>query len=145
VTTTIANSKSPNVTDSDDSYLQLNPGITSNANEPPVWLEFEGMLPTNQPTSLEFSWEVHANTVGLAQTIELFNYESGGYEVLHVGSASLSDWTTTVTVDGNFLRFVEASTSAVKARLGWKSVGPVALFPWTVDLDRVVWLITTGN
>ncbi len=134
-----------NVADSDDSYLRVNPGFTSNANEPPVWLEFEGMLPTGQPTSLEFSLETHANTVGLAETVELFNYESSSYEVLHVGSATTSDWTTTVTVDTNFLRFVQASTSAVKVRLGWKSVGPIALFPWTISTDRVVWSITTGN
>ncbi len=54
------------INQSDDAYLKVNPGITLNSNEPPVWIEFQGTLPTDNPTSLSTTLEAkrkHAESV----------------------------------------------------------------------------------
>jgi hypothetical protein len=131
------------VTESDDSYLQYNPGFTLNPMEPPVWTEFQGTLPTDEPLTLAFLLEAHANTPGLVQTIEIFNYDTNSYEEINLGLATTSDSTVVVAAEGNVRRFVETDSANVRARIAWKAPGLVSLFPWTVSMDQVAWLVTT--
>ena len=127
---------------SDDSYLQFKPGITLSSPEPPVWLEFTGTLPNEHPASLAFSIESKANTVGLVQTIELFNFQSGNYEEVDSSQATIIDSLFEIQATGNIGRFVEAGSGKVKTRLAWRASGPVLLFPWTVSIDHIQWTVT---
>jgi hypothetical protein len=130
------------VTASDNSYLQFNPGITLFPTEPPVWLEFQGTLTDDTPNALSFSIEARVNTVGLNQRIELFNYQTNGYVIVKSGTATLSDSIVSVELEKDLLEFVQDGTGNVKARIGWRAAGPVFLFPWTVSIDHVFWTAT---
>ena len=35
-----------------------------------------------------------------------------------------------------------AFAGRVMARIDWRAVGPIAVFPWTVSLDQVIWSVT---
>ena len=131
------------VAESDDSYLKYQPGLTLNRSEPPVWIEFEGTLPTDSPTSLSVTLEASANTPNITQTIEAFNWLTGQYEQVDSQSASFND-DSVVTVDltADIGKYVELGTGAVKTRTGWKSGGLVLQFPWTICIDQVVWTVT---
>jgi hypothetical protein len=130
------------VRESDDSYLKFNPGITMFPTEPPVWIAFEGTLPFDNPQDLSVTLEASVNTVGISQTIEMFNWNSQQYELVDTHSASFnSDSVVTVDLTGNVTDYVEVGTGTVKSRVGWKKSGLIILFPWTVCIDQVVWSV----
>jgi phospholipase/lecithinase/hemolysin len=133
----------PEVQESDDSYLKYNPGLTLNPSEPPVWIEFDGTLPTDSPTSLSVTLEASANTPNIAQTIEAFNWLTGQYEQVDSQAASFNnDSVVTVDLTADIVKYVESGTGTVTVRTGWKSGGLVLQFPWTICIDQVVWTIT---
>jgi hypothetical protein len=130
-----------NTFESDDEYLQYNPGFTINSSEPPVWLEFEGTLPDSVPQWLNVKLESHANTINIRQQIEMYNWLTETYQLVDARQTSFNvDATANVAV-ALPMEFVEAGTNRVKARLGWKSNGFVLLYPWRVSIDYVVWLL----
>ncbi len=127
--------------DSDDSYLRFNPGFTLSSTEPPVWLVFESTLPDDSPDQLALKLEAGANTVGLSQTIEFFDFDIGSYQVVDVRMATMSDAIVEVIAEGNMDRYVQAGSGTVRARIGWKVTGPVLVYPWQIRVDQLVWLV----
>ncbi len=128
--------------DSDDSYLKFNPGIILNSSEPPVWLEFVGTLPSDAPTSLSVTLEAQANTLGLTQTIDMFNWNLGQYEPADSRAASFNvDSVATVNLTASISDYVQAGSGTVKTRMGWRATGPVLLYPWTASIDQVIWSV----
>ncbi len=131
------------VQESDDSYLKFNPGLTLSSTEPPVWIEFDGTLPADRPTSLTVKLEATANTVGITQSIEMFNWDTGQYEEVDSQAASLNnDSVVTVDLTANIVNYVEVGTGLVKTRTGWRATGIVFLYPWTISIDQVAWTVT---
>ena len=128
--------------ESDDSYLKFTSGLTINSAEPPVWIEFEGTLPSDSPTSLSVTLEAQAGTTGLTQTIEMFNWNTGQYEQVDAQSASWNE-DSIVTVELTFFisDFVQGGTGAVETRVGWNDTGPILNYPWTICIDQVVWTV----
>ncbi len=124
---------------SDDSYLAFQPGFTLNQAEPPVWIELESTTSNMSPNSLTLNVESAANTVNVTQTLEIFDFQNGVYEVVDVRSTSNSDSIATVQLADNVARFVEPGSGLIKLRLGWKPGGPLVLYPWTVRIDHVLW------
>lgn len=106
-----------------------------------MWLVFDGTLPDSAPQWLNIKLESHANTPGIVQTIEMYNWVTDEYEL--VASQSTS-WNVDVTSNIAIpipMEFVEVGTNKVQARTGWKVDGPIFVFPWTVSIDYVVWLL----
>ena len=128
--------------ESDDSYLKFKPGITLNSSEPPVWLEFVGTLTSDAPTSLSATLEAQANTLGLTQTIDMFNWNLGQYETVDSRLASFNiDSVAAVDLSNNVSDYVQTGTGTVKTRTGWRATGPLLLYPWTVSIDQVIWSV----
>ena len=110
--------------------------------EPPVWIEFETALSDDTPTSLIRTVESHVNTGGLNHTLELYNFDTGNYEIFSNAAATLKDTVLEITVNEEVSRFVESGTAVVRCRTAWKGAGPVGLYPWTVSFDEVSWTAT---
>lgn len=126
--------------DSDDSHLNFFPGLTLNSVEPPVWIEFSGDLASESPSSMSITMEASANTSGLTQTIEMFNWNTGQYELVDSQSASVnSDSVVEVDLTSESTNYVQSGTAAVKSRIGFKATGLIFLFPWTASIDQQVW------
>ncbi len=104
--------------DSDDSYLKFYPGITLNPMEPPVWIEFIGTASNSSPNVLSFIVESNANTPGVQQTIELFDFSNNLYQTVDSRATTLSDSEVQVVLDDDASRFVEDGSNQVKARIG---------------------------
>lgn len=129
--------------ESDDSYLKFNPGITLSPTEPPVWIEFSGTLKSDSPATLSVTLEASVDTVGLTQTIEMFNWNTDQYEEVDAQSASLNfDSVATIDLTANIAAYVERGTGAVKTRAGWRATGIIFVYPWTTCIDQVVWTVT---
>ena len=126
--------------ESDDSYLKYNPGFTLNSDEPPVWLEFDGTLPLDSPDSLAVSLECSADTPGITQTLEAYDWTTDSYSVTgEVASSFNTDTVQTEDISNDVSIFVESGTGAIRTRIGWKKTGFTILFPWTICVDQVAW------
>lgn len=124
--------------ESDDTIMGLNPGFTLNATEPPVWITHEGVLPLAGPVGLEVVIESQANTVGLTQTIEAFNYTTGAFVEMDARPATFNtDSVATINLDA--VANVDSETGEVQIRTSWRATGFVLLFPWQVSIDQVGW------
>jgi hypothetical protein len=129
------------VAESDDQYLAFTPGVTLNPSEPPVWIELSATSPMSNPNSMIFAIETRASTANIRQSIELFNFDSGMYEEVDARMTSLTDSIAEYVVDGDPTRFIEADSNRVRARIGWKAIGIVSMFPWTINIDRCTWTV----
>jgi hypothetical protein len=123
--------------------MKFNPGLTINSNEPPVWVIFDGTVSNAQPTSLAVTVEASANTLGIQQTIDMYNWQTNQYQQVDSRTASVnSDSVAVVDLTPSMNQFIQNGTGAVRTRIGWKSVGPIVLFPWTICIDRVGWIVS---
>lgn len=74
---------------------------------------------------------------GASQTIELFNWTTGAYELLDTRPATLADSTTQLTITTNASRFVNGTTREVRARVLHSSNLGITGNRWTMALDQV--------
>ncbi len=129
--------------ESDDSYLKFNPGFTVNSSEAPVWLIFDGTLPSDNPASLEIVMESNVGTPGLTHTLEAWNWTSMAYDVFDVSPASFNeDIVVTLNLKDGISDYVESGTGVVRTRVGWRKTGFTINYPWEVRLDQLVWIVT---
>lgn len=126
---------------SDNDYLKVKIGIVLDPNESPVDVNITGTSSVLNPTSMTFTLESSANTIGLRQTTSLFNVTTNAWEQIDQRSATTTDATNTFTISTNAARFV-AANGTVRARMQYKQVGPVSTNNWQVSLDRTAWDIT---
>ena len=126
--------------ESDDSRLLFNPGFIINSTEAPVWLIFDADLSNDSPNSLELVLESQAGTPGLTGTLEAFNWISNAYEIVDASAESFNnDTVVTVDLSSGISNYVQASTGAIRSRIGWRQTGFIINFPWEVRLDQLVW------
>ena len=81
-----------------------------------------------------------ANTVGLQQDIQLWNYLSGSWDPSVLTNVTLTEQKTVAPglPDPN----VEGVTRNVKARVRVRQVGSVTLSIWCAELDLAGWRVT---
>ena len=106
-----------------------------------VVAEMKTTSPTATPTSFEFTFEaaVFARTT-VNQSIDFFNYVTGSWEEVNVGTAQrFTDRTVTVVGTGDLSRFVDLSNLCIEARVRFRS--PVARQQFTANMDQAVWRI----
>lgn len=127
---------------SDDLRLLFNPGLILNNSEAPVWLVFDGTLPSDSPSSLSTVMESQAGTPGITGTIEAWNWQSSAYDVVDVnGTGFNNDMVVTVDLTAQISDYVQSGTGAVRTRTGWRRTGLTINFPWELRLDQLVWQV----
>ena len=122
----------------DGNYLVIENGLTLNPSEPPASVIVNGTAAESSPTDLRLTITAHANTTGLSQSIEMWDYVASAWVTIGSQAATTVDSTQTV-IAANPARFVQAGTNAVSARVSWKQSGPTSLAHWLVSIDQVVW------
>jgi hypothetical protein len=127
---------------SDEAYLKYSPGITLSAGEAPVWLIFDGTLSSDNPNRLFMTLEANANTAGLFQTMEMYDWNTKTYDVIDVRAATINnDSVVLVDITKSVADYVQSGTGRVRCRFGWRQQGIVFLYPWIVSVDQVVWTV----
>ena len=123
----------------DSNYLEVLTGPTVST-EAPVQYVLTTTSPTLSPTSFKFTLTAKTNTPGVAQTISLFNYSTGLYDVLDTRAINTSTITVTVTASGTLSHYVNAS-GTVQARVAYAQTGPTTLYRWAAFIDLANWTI----
>ena len=122
-------------------YLDVHPGKTITAAEPPVQVRVSGYSPTASPKSFQFTFTGHVNTPQLTEGILLYNFQAGAYELLDTQAATMSDSTVTVTPTGDLSRFVNPGDKEVRARVTFIPNGQIVFSAWTASLGLTDWTI----
>ncbi len=126
---------------SDDQYLALRSFIVLNNFEEPVRMVLDGTSPIDTLSQLKFVIESAASLQNIGQRIELYNFSTGRYELFDAHAISTVDAVTTITVSANASNYVESGTGALRARVGYKAVGPIFTSSWLIDIDQTIWKI----
>jgi len=124
---------------SDDSRLQLRPGVVLSTSQAPIRLTVEGTSPTSSPTSMSIRLEGQTSAT-LSRTIEAYNFNTGQWVVVNTANTTGGDTVVNLPVS-NAAQFVQAGTQTVRMRVSYKPTGPVLSFPYTARLDVAIWNI----
>lgn len=125
----------------DNDMLRICKFIVPNQSAAPINIEFDSTVPADYPIrTVEFQTIVKANTVGLQQDVQLWNYLSNSWDPSVLTSITLNEQETTAlgAPDPN----VEGVTRNVKSRVRVRQIGPVTLSIWCVELDLAGWRVT---
>ena len=77
--------------------------------------------------------------VPITQTIELFDYDVGDWEVIDSRTAPrFNDLTVTIELTGDLSRFVEPGTRCMEARIRFRGATQRAQF--RSNTDRAIWI-----
>ncbi|MBS1723891.1 MAG: hypothetical protein JSS66_13165 [Armatimonadetes bacterium] len=129
------------LTRDDNDYYQVCKFIVPNNTVPPINVEFEATVPANFPVGgINFGTLAKANTVGLTQDAELFNWTTSAWESSTQTALGLTEVVTTIV--GTPASHVLAGTGRVKARARVRATGPTSVATWCVSYDQVGWRLT---
>jgi hypothetical protein len=124
---------------SDDSRLQLRPGVVLSTSQAPIRLTINGFSPTASPSLMSIRLEGQTSAT-LSRTVEAYNFNTGQWVVINTANTTSSDTVANLTVS-NAAQFVQAGTQAVRMRVSYKQTSPVLSFPYTARLDVAIWNI----
>lgn len=127
----------------DGDYLVAKAWITLSQSEAPIQLVAEATAPSGQVLDLELTVVAKVGTVGLSQSIQLWNYVTGDYDTFTTQSSTTSDSMHIVSPPGGFADYVEPGTRKVKAKVNWFQTGIALYWPWDISVDQVEWAIRT--
>ena len=102
--------------------------------------QVKGVSPVDSPSSFEVTFEgsVTMRGDGVTQTVELFDYDAGEWEVVDSRLAKRFDTTVQISLGGDLSRFVEANTRCIEAKISYDANNPrtfssnTDLFIWTI-------------
>ncbi|MDQ2986132.1 MAG: hypothetical protein M3R13_05355 [Armatimonadota bacterium] len=127
---------------SDDDKLRASPGIVFSISVPPVQVTVEGTSPSSDPASLDFVFDGAVSSPSVEHSIQFYNFESGQFETLYQRFGSTVDTYALASATGDVSRFVEPGTRRVRAKMTYRVLAPVFAYPWRVEIDRGIWMIS---
>lgn len=131
----------PDLFFSDNAYVDVQARRPTEIAAASVELEVEGTSPTETPSSLKFVLEAGQSGDPVIQRIELFNFQSGQWEVVDERAAPFADATVTISISTNARRFVQPGTRLVRARVGFHDRG-VTFISWGARYDVTKWEVS---
>ena len=88
-----------------------------------------------------FCVEAQANSPNLQQTVSLFNYVTGAFEIVSQTDTGFNnDLSLVIEPTGDSSRYIDSS-GEIKSQIGWKANGFLLVFPWTISIDKTSWTI----
>lgn len=125
----------------DANRLVGRPGFTLNPTEAPCQLVVESTAPGTAVSQLQFRFNMQANTGGLTQTLQVFDWTTNAY--VNAGTQTLSTSNVSVTTNiTNPANFIRASDRKVRARLQVRVTGFTTTSAWRPRWDEAVWFYT---
>ncbi len=124
----------------DTNYMQLQPGPTLSSKTPPIELVLNSTSPVASASNLEFDVTAHGY-VHTVQTIELYNYSTGKYDLVSTVNVITSDQLVKVTA-ANADQYIQSGTNNIQARISYYASGPTLGFPWNEYVNQAIWKIT---
>ncbi len=123
---------------SDDSKMNLR--VSKPASSPSIRLVADAVASDFSPSSFVLTLESGANTLNIAQDIQMFNWNIGAFELVDSRMVSYSqDASINIDLSANATNFINQKTGAIQARIDFAPSGLVWFNPWSVSLDQLTW------
>ncbi len=130
----------------DDHFVSIDPARRATLSGQKVDIVLTSTSSTISPGEFRFRVQSRMNGGRLGdvyQTIKLWNYQTGQYELFDTRDAPIVDEQVVIAPTGDLSRFVQPLTNAIQANLTWRRETFIRRpFTWSVDIDEAVWLIT---
>lgn len=123
----------------DDSRLVLNPGVVLSPQEAPASFIVEGQQTLGSLSSLFLKVEVSASISNLLVRVEMFDFTHQVWVLVQEALCPATDGILRADVGATPSDFVEAGTGRLRARIGFKTVGPAVVANWQARTDFVGW------
>ncbi len=130
------------VLNSDDQYLIVRNGPVPNQNQPPISIEFQGTAPDTVAGSITLKCEASVSTVGLAQDLLAYNYDTASWVTVDTRTATKTDQLVSTTLSSGVSSFVDPTTRSMKFRLQVHPQGPVGTSGWSAKVDLAAWSVS---
>ena len=124
----------------DANYLKVRAGPTLNTTEGPITVFFNGLAPTQTASALGVKIVGQANTPGLTQGVDMFDYVANAWVSLDTRAATHGSNGTVIVTVASPNRFIQTGTRTILARLTYKQSGPTLIYPWGSSTDQVQFL-----
>ncbi len=125
-----------NMDKSNDVYYVLRPGIVLSSTQSPIVLNASYTLFASSARTLELVLESRALNFNEQQTIQVYNFSSGSYDLLNqqVLPTSAPDTviSSALTPPSNYI----GVGNEVRLKFSYKAVGPTVSYPWRVVIDE---------
>jgi hypothetical protein len=128
--------------DSDDQRMVIQQGPTLTPQESPVNLRVDSVAPLPTVTGLTIKVEAQANTPGVYQWIDLFDYSINDWVNVDGRYASVKADAVVVVPASNPNRFIQLGTRLMRAQIRYRAVGPTLISLWQAKIDQVQWRVT---
>jgi hypothetical protein len=125
----------------DDARLVITPGVVFSSSQDPVVIESVATSPYGATTTLAFEIESSASSANIRQSIELYDYVDGRYELADQRNLSPSDLRITINTPGPPNNFIQSGTHQIRARVSYRATGAVFQYPWEARIDMIHWKI----
>ncbi len=120
----------------DGDYSAWAPGLTRNLNEAPVNLTVTAFTPYQSASFLRLSITTSANTVGITEKLEVYDWSQQVYVTLDERSVSRSDRQSLYTLNLP-QSFVNQDTRDIQIRITARKTGPTTVTNWRYFIDEV--------
>lgn len=124
--------------ESDDNRFVVGGGPTMTAYEAPLDVRIETVCGTATPQRLVMTYETKANTVGLVQYVDMWEWTSGQWVTVDLRPVTLNDQKVVLDIPLCW-RFTQPNTGAMRMRFWVGANGPTVVPNWTVSIDQMVW------
>jgi WD40 repeat protein len=124
----------------DSGYWKIKPGPVFSQSQSPIELTLSGEASANSASRLSIKVVAAASAAVIQQKVELFNFQSGGWESVDTRLLTTADQQIDIDVVSLAGRFVNSTTREVRARLSYRQTGPVISYPWNVRIDQAFWI-----
>lgn len=128
----------PSIATSDDDRLTIRPGPVFSTIQQPIQLIVDAVSPTTVVSELSMGIEFSCSSANIVQATEMYNFATAMYEPVDARSATTTDNLAVINITTNANRFI-GPNGELRARIGYKAVGPVFSYPWLARLDVVYW------
>ncbi len=125
--------------DSDDQYVVLRARRPTDISANSAEIEVTATVGNEDPTELRLIFEGSTGGAPTEQLIEMFNYDSGMWDLVDRRESPASDETVLISVEKDPARYIEDGTGEVKARIGYRDLG-VNFVGWGGQFDLVCWV-----
>jgi len=109
--------------------------------EPKVSVLCLGNAVDTEFNTLKIQLEGLANSPNLLQSIEIFDHFANDFEEVEMQDIELEEGQIEVVLTDNPTRFVTPGSGQIITRLNFQPQGPVILFPWSIGIDKLNWVL----
>lgn len=129
----------------DQDYFRSRPGFVPNAFLFKIQNIIEATSPFSNLSSLALRVNAAANSTGIVEVIEFFNFQTNQFEQVGTDrNVALVDQSRDLAATGNLARFL-GPNNLIRARFRYNNLGLLLLSNWEVRNDQAVWIATGGS